>query len=126
MATLTADEVELFYEHVRNSYREGELLRTVDRICDGKLLSRVQAAMAAHASDTADEFKSNQDEPVGLVYALFGKAAAIKYVVMDQLLQVAQDADSALGWLNKKAGITYPELDEEDMEAYLHQAEKDN
>lgn len=126
MATLTADEVELFYEHVRNSYREGELLRTVERICDGKLLSRVQAAMFTHASDTADEFKSNQDEPVGLVYALFGKDAAIKYVVMDQLLQVAQDDDSALGWLNKKAGITYPELDEEDMEAYLHQAEKDN
>ena len=126
MATLTANEVELFYDHVRNSYREGELLRTVERICDGKLLSRVQAAMFTHASDTADEFKSNQDEPVGLVYALFGKDAAIKYVVMEQLLQIAQDDDSALGWLNKMAGITYPELDEEDMEAYLHQAEKND
>ena len=126
MATLTANEVELFYEHVRNSYREGELLRTVERICEGNVLSRVQAAMFNHASNTADEFKSNQDEPVGLVYALFGKAAAIKYVVMDQLLQVAQDDDSALGWLNTEAGIKYPDLDEEDMEAYLHQNDKDN
>jgi hypothetical protein len=126
MATLTANEVELFYDHVRNSYREGELLRAVERVCEGRVVSRVQAAMFNHASDTAEEFKSNQDEPVGIVYALFGKAAAIKYVVMDQLLHVAQDDDSALGWLNNLAGITYPALDKEDMDAYLYQSEKND
>lgn len=124
---LTENEVAVFYEWVRDSAREGNLIKVVDSVCKSELLSRVMRELFQSSQDTVNEFVGNLDEPIGLVHALFGAEAAQRYAVTEQLLHIAAADDNTLGWLDAKV-VPNPTggMDEEDFEMYLHHLEKND
>jgi hypothetical protein len=122
---LSRDAVDAFYDLVVNAHQEGKTLWLVDRLNKAQVISPVEAAVFRHANDTVTEFRANLSEPEGLVYALFGYEAAMKYVFLSQFLRVINDG--SLDWLEKRVSrSSFDGIPAEDVEMFLHHSDKND